>query len=166
MKRRAALCLAAVLLSWGVSFAAAPPSLGPMLGARVWLNGRATADGLRGKVVLVDVFTVDCYNCRNVTPNLRSLNASERGRVAIVGIHTPETRYERERSHVVDSLRELGITWPVALDNDSVLWNAYGVQYWPTQLIFDRKGKLRKTVVGDSQDDVVNETIRMLLAER
>jgi hypothetical protein len=112
------------------------------------------------------VFTVDCYNCRNVTPNLRRLNASERDRVAIVGIHTPETRYERDRPHVVDSLRELGITWPVAVDDDNALWNAYGVEYWPTQLIFDRKGHLRRSVVGDSQDDLVNGTIRTLLAEK
>jgi thiol-disulfide isomerase/thioredoxin len=164
--RSAVLALLAALVAGSSGASAAPtPTLAPVLAATSWLNGRAAEGELRGKVVLVDVFAVDCYNCKNVTPNLRKLSETERGKVAIVGVHTPETRFERDRSHVVSSLRELGITWPVALDNDSAIWTAYGVEYWPTQLIFDRKGHLRKTVIGDSQDDVVNDAIRKLLAE-
>jgi len=53
----------------------------------------------------------------------------------------------------------------VAIDNDHVLWNAYNTEYWPTQLIFDKHGTLRKTIVGDSQDDLVDTTIAQLLAE-
>jgi thiol-disulfide isomerase/thioredoxin len=141
-------------------------SLAPVLAASNWLNGHPTADSLRGKVVLVDVFTFGCYNCQNVTPNLRKLHASESGGLAIVGIHSPETSYEHDRSHVVEALRAQGITWPVAIDNDMALWRSYGIEYWPTQLIFDRKGHLRKTVIGDSQDDAVDETIHTLLAEK
>ena len=160
----AAACL--VVLSFtGVAQAAGHPSLAPVLAASPWLNGRPSRESLRGKVVLVDVFTVDCVNCRNVTPNLRHLSESQRGKLAIIGVHTPETPVERERSHVVASLRELGITWPVALDDASALWNTYGVEAWPTQLIFDRKGHLRKTIVGDSQEDAVNATVAALLAE-
>jgi thiol-disulfide isomerase/thioredoxin len=158
--------VAIALLLGAAPAAASQTSLAPLVAATTWLNGRPSADDLRGKVVLIDVFTVDCYNCKNVTPNLRSLSETERGQLAIVGVHTPETRYERDRAHVVGSLKDLGITWPVAIDDDSALWNAYGVQYWPTQLIFDRKGHLRKTVIGDSQDDVVNAEIRTLLAEK
>jgi thiol-disulfide isomerase/thioredoxin len=140
-------------------------TLAPVLAASNWLNGRPSADSLRGKVVLVDVFTFGCYNCKNVTPNLRKLHASEAGKVAIVGIHSPETSYEHDRSNVVEALRAQGITWPVAIDNDMALWRSYGIEYWPTQLIFDRKGHLRKTVIGDSQDALVDETIQTLLAE-
>lgn len=53
----------------------------------------------------------------------------------------------------------------MAIDNDHVLWNAYNTEYWPTQLIFDKHGTLRKTIVGDSQDDLVDTTIAQLLAE-
>jgi peroxiredoxin len=142
-------------------------SLQPVLAARDWLNGAVTAESLAGKVVVLDVFTVDCYNCQNVVPALRSLYAHERNRgLAIVGIHSPETPAERERSYVARSLRRQGIVWPVAVDNRFALWNDYGVSAWPTQLFFDRHGRLRQTVVGDSQDAVVNATVEELLAEK
>ncbi|MGH7728440.1 MAG: redoxin family protein [Vulcanimicrobiaceae bacterium] len=139
-------------------------TLAPLLQARDWLNGRPDAASLAGKPVLVDVFTFDCINCKNVVPNLRRLHARSDGAFAIVGVHTPETPYERIRSNVVAHLAEQGITWPVALDNDERIWNAYGITAWPTQLFFDRRGKLQATVVGDSQDDTVDATLRRLLA--
>ena len=141
-------------------------SLATVLGARDWLNGRPDAAGLRGKVVLVDVFTFDCYNCKNITPNLRALHRrpSTDGLV-ILGIHSPETAWEHDRAQVVSHLATLGVTWPVALDNSFALWRAYGIEYWPTQLLFDRRGKLRDVIIGDSQDAVVNAKIATLLRE-
>ena len=141
-------------------------ALTALFAATSWLNGTPTAETLRGKVVLVDVFTFDCINCKNVTPNLRKLNAAHRGELAIVGVHAPETPYERARTNVVPNLQHQGIVWPVAIDNDFKLWRAFGVEAWPTQLIFDRRGVLRKTVVGDSQDQLVDATIERLLAEK
>jgi thiol-disulfide isomerase/thioredoxin len=143
------------------------PTLAPLLAASEgWLNGTATPASLAGKVVLVDVFTFGCYNCKNITPNLRALYRRDSGDLAIVGIHSPETPYEKDRSNVVANLKTLGIVWPVALDNSFDLWRAYGVEYWPTQLIFDRHGRLRKTVIGDSQDELVDRTIAQLIAEK
>lgn len=142
------------------------PSLNTLATARTWLNGAPSRAALHGKVVLVDVFTVDCINCKNITPNLRKLARTERSRdLAIVGIHSPETPAERDRAAVIAQLREQGITWPVALDNDFTLWKAYHIEYWPTQLIFDRRGQLRKVVIGDSQDATVDATIDALLKE-
>ena len=147
--------------------APANASLQPVLAAQDWLNGRATAGSLSGKVVVLDVFTVDCYNCQNVVPLLRSLYAADiRRGLAIVGVHAPETPAERQRSYVAESLRRQGIVWPVAIDNAFSLWSDYGVSAWPTQLFFDRQGRLRKTVVGDSQDAVVRATVEDLLAEK
>jgi thiol-disulfide isomerase/thioredoxin len=140
-------------------------SLDTLLSAGNWLNGTPTHDSIRGKVVLVDVFTFDCYNCKNITPNLRTLSKEKRDGLAIVGIHTPETSIERDHDQVVQHLRTLGVTWPVAVDNSYALWKAYNVEYWPTQMIFDRRGKLRKVVIGDSQDQTVNDTINALLRE-
>jgi thiol-disulfide isomerase/thioredoxin len=145
--------------------AAQPVTLAPLFAASGgWLNGTPTPQSLAGKVVVVDVFTVDCINCQNVTPNLRKLNSSEPG-VRVIGVHTPETRYEKDRTTVVASLKRLGVVWPVAIDNDSKLWNAYGVVAWPTELIFDRHGHLRKTVIGDSQDAELDAAVTELLAE-
>jgi thiol-disulfide isomerase/thioredoxin len=165
MMRRLVLLGAAALALGGVASAAPSQSLSTVLGAPVWLNGHPKAADLRGKVVLLDVFTVDCDNCKNVTPNLQHVDATEKGKVVVIGIHSPETGAEKDRKYVVNSLAALGVTWPVAVDNDMKLWNAYGIGGWPTEMIFDRHGHLRKTVVGDSQDDIVNSEIDALLHE-
>ena len=163
---RAAFVAAAVAAAALPGTAAAQPTLAalPLHSAGAWLNGPPAA--LRGKVVVVDVFTFGCINCKNVVPNLRALQAKHAAGLAIIGIHSPETSYERDRANVVTNLRAQGITWPVAVDNDFALWRAYGVEYWPTQLVFDRKGVLRKTVIGDSQDGELDAVIETLLAER
>ena len=161
-----ALVLASALLPQLAS-AQEKDGLGPVFAASEgWINGPASPAALRGKVVVVDVFTFGCYNCKNVLPNLRAIDRQHAADVAVVGIHSPETPYEKNRANVVDNLRAQGITWPVALDNSFALWNAYGVSAWPTQLFFDRRGHLRKTIVGDSQDDDVRSTVAELLAEK
>ena len=155
-----------VLFAATASAVRAAPSLAPAVSAADWLNGRPTAGDLRGRVVIVDVFTFDCVNCKHVVPALRSLYGSTSRRdLAIVGIHSPETDYEKDRGNVVRNLAAQRITWPVAIDNTFALWRAYGIEYWPTQLIFDRRGILRKTVVGEGQDDVVRATVKALIAE-
>ncbi|MGA2759312.1 MAG: redoxin domain-containing protein [Candidatus Cybelea sp.] len=129
-----------------------------------WINGPVSAADLQGKVVVLDVFTVDCYNCQNVVPALRTLYSQDRARgLRVIGIHSPETPAERSRPYVEQSLARQGIVWPVVIDNDFALWHAYNVQAWPTQLIFDRHGELRKVVVGDSQDREVREEVESLL---
>lgn len=166
LTRRSALLLAgAFLVPRRVAAESGARTLEPILSYGDWLGTRPTAESLAGRVVLVDVFTFGCYNCANVTPNLRTLHRTKpSSEFAIIGVHTPETPYERERANVVAGLKHLGITWPVAIDNDSRLWNDYGIEYWPTQLIFDRSGRLHRTIIGDSQDSIVDSTIAKLLA--
>jgi len=145
----------------------ASAELATVMAARDWIGTPATPADVRGNVVVLDVFTVDCYNCQNVVPTLRDLYAHDRSRgLRVVGIHSPETPAERERAYVVRSLAQQGITWPVAVDNSFALWRAYGISAWPTQIFFDRRGRLRRVVVGDSQDAQVRATVDMLLAER
>lgn len=142
-------------------------SLSRLLAAPNWLNGRPTAAEVRGKVVLLDFYTFECYNCKNVQPNLRALYKQlPRTELVILSVHSPETTFEHDRHALIDSFGEQGVVWPVAVDNDFSIWNAYGVSAWPTQMIFDRRGTLRKTVVGDSQDAVVDDTVKRLLAEK
>jgi len=162
-------CRLAVLAGVVVTLVAAAgsgsaPALSRLNGAADWINGRVRAQDLAGYVVVVDVFTVDCSNCQNVVPTLRSLYAKDRVRgLRIVGVHSPETPAERSRAYVEQSLSRQGIGWPVAIDDDFSLWRAFGVQAWPTELFFDRRGELRKIVVGDSQDDAVRATVESLL---
>jgi thiol-disulfide isomerase/thioredoxin len=163
----AAALTATIMLGAGTAAgpATASPTLAPLISHSDWLAARPTESDLRGRVVLVDIFTFGCFNCKNVTPNLRALYRRHDDRLAIIGIHTPETPYESDRKNVVANLASLGIVWPVAIDNDRALWNAYDTEYWPTQLIFDKHGTLRKTIVGDSQDQDVDDTVTKLLAE-
>jgi thiol-disulfide isomerase/thioredoxin len=151
----------------GVKAEAAGASLAPVLAAPDWLNGRLTHADVAGKVVIVDVFTFDCINCKHVIPNLQRLHAQlPAADFAIVGVHAPETPEERQRTNVVRELARQGIVWPVALDNSFVVWKALDNEYWPTQYIFDRRGTLRRTVVGEGQDDEVTSTVRALIAEK
>jgi thiol-disulfide isomerase/thioredoxin len=167
----AALAAAFIAGPAGGAASAAPAPAGTTLApvyaaTQGWLNGKLTPAETAGKVVIVDVFTFDCYNCKNVVPNLRALNAKQAGDLVIVGIHSPETPFETNRANVVANLKTQGITWPVAIDNSFAIWHAYGVDAWPTQLFFDRTGKLRATIVGDSQDDAVDRIVQKLLAEK
>lgn len=146
--------------------AAASVSLSTLFGASNWIGGKPSQADLRGRVVLVDVFTFDCINCKHVVPELRKLNGTlPRSDFRIVGIHSPETRYEHDVPAAAQNFTLQGITWPVAIDNDFALWHAYGLEYWPTQLIFDRRGVLRKTIIGEGQDALVERTVRQLMSE-
>lgn len=162
--RSLTLVAAAFALALSLPVRATPTTLGALNSVSGWMNGRVTGADLAGHVVVIDIFTVDCSNCQNVVPTLRSLYANDRSRgLRIVGIHAPETPAERSRSYVEASLARQGIQWPVAVDNDFALWRAYGANAWPTELFFDRHGRLRKTIVGDSQDDDVRATVASLL---
>jgi thiol-disulfide isomerase/thioredoxin len=142
----------------------APAPLSRLDGAADWINGRVSGLDLSGKVVVLDVFTVDCSNCQNVVPTLRQLYTKDRARgLRVVGIHAPETPAERSRPYVEQSLARQGIIWPVAVDNGFALWQAYNVQEWPTELFYDRHGRLRKVIVGDGQDEDVRATAESLL---
>jgi len=146
---------------------AASLAFAPLLHAASWIGAPPSSQSLQNKVVIVDVFTFDCINCKHVVPELRKLHATlPASDFAIVGIHSPETPYERDRANVVQNLAAQGITWPVAIDNDFAIWHAYNIEYWPTQLIFDRRGHLRKTFIGEGQDNAIAATVRDLLNER
>ena len=145
---------------------AAATSLAPVLGATPWANAPGPPH-VAGRVTIVDVFTFSCINCKHVTPELRKLRgAFGPSELAIVGVHAPELPEERVHANVVQALRDQDITWPVVYDDNFAVWNAYGVNAWPTQLVFDRHGKLRATYVGEGYDAQLERTVRALVAEK
>jgi cytochrome c biogenesis protein CcdA/thiol-disulfide isomerase/thioredoxin len=120
--------------------------------------------GLRGKVVLVDFWTYSCINCLRTLPHLRALYAAYHKRgLEIVGVHTPEFAFEHELGNVRKATHDLGVTWPVALDNDYATWNAYSNEYWPAEYFVDRNGRVRRAHFGEGEYDVAERTIRRLL---
>jgi thiol-disulfide isomerase/thioredoxin len=138
----------------------------PVLSASTWANA-AGPPATQGRVTIVDVFTYGCINCRHVTPELQRLRRAYAPHdLAIIGVHAPETPEERVHENVVRALHEQEIAWPVVFDDGFQIWNAYGVSAWPTQLVFDRAGRLRKTYVGEGYDAELERTVRTLVAER
>lgn len=163
-----AMTFATLALTLGCSApSVASVPLDPLLRATDWLNGRPAASALAHRVVIVDVFTYDCANCQHVIPELRAVYAhTRRSDVAIVGIHSPENPYEQVRVNVIRNLKVQGILWPVAIDNDLRLWDAFKVNAWPTQLVYDRHGRLAQVFVGEGYDADLSALVKRLVAER
>ena len=150
---------------------AALPDYGPapeFQGIAHWLNTPGdkplTLASLRGKVVLVDFWTYSCINCLRTLPHLRSWYAAYHSKgLEIVGVHTPEFAFEHELGNVRTAINDLGVTWPVALDNAYATWNAYSNQYWPAEYLIDRRGHVRRAHFGEGEYNQSEQTIRRLL---
>jgi thiol-disulfide isomerase/thioredoxin len=136
-------------------------------GAVSWLNSPAlTAEGLRGKVVLVDFWTYSCINCVRTFPYLRTWyeRYKDHGFV-IVGVHSPEFAFEKDENNVRRAVREFRIEYPVALDNDYAIWQAFNNQYWPAHYFIDAQGRIRGHHFGEGNYEESEQLIRTLLAE-
>ena len=136
-------------------------------GITAWLNSKPlTMAGLRGKVVLVDFWTYSCINCLRTLPHLEAwdMRYSKAGLV-IVGVHTPEFAFEHVVSNVSKATRELGVHYPVAIDNGYRTWDAYQNDAWPAEYLIDRTGRVREIKKGEGDYDGTERTIRQLLGE-
>src|SRR5262249_13920162 len=130
-----------------------------------WLNTPGerplTMRSLRGKVVLIDFWTYSCINCLRTLPYLESwYRTYAKDGFVIVGVHTPEFAFEHVLSNVRSNAHDLGVRYPVALDNDYSTWNAYGNQYWPAEYLIDRRGDVRHTHFGEGEYDQTEKYIR------
>lgn len=134
-----------------------------------WFNtgGKAlTIEGLRGKVVAVEMWTAGCYNCRNVIPYLKRWHATYHDQgLVIVGVHSPEFSYERSEQYVRDSVAKLGIRYAVVMDNNFRIWRAYNNVYWPTIYLVDKTGAIRYRHVGEGAYGETERMIQDLLKE-
>ena len=137
-------------------------------GATEWINSAAlTPESLRGKVVLVDFWTFECYNCLNALPHVKELYAKYKARgFVVVGVHTPEFARERVPENVRREVAKLGITYPVVIDNDNRIWNAFHNQYWPAAYFADATGRLRFHHFGEGRYEEQDKVVAKLLAER
>ena len=142
-------------------------TLPPLTGATLWLNSPPlTAEGLRGKVVLVDFWTYSCINCLRTLPHVRAW--AERYKDAglvVIGVHAPEFAFEKDPDNVRRAVRDLGISYPVALDNDYALWRAFANRYWPAHYFVDAQGRIRFHHFGEGDEERSEAVIRQLLAE-
>jgi len=170
-------CLAAVLAVAGCggsvpAMSAEAPEFTHHAAAE-WLNSPPLrlAD-LRGEVVLVEVWTFDCYNCRNTLPWLKAIHSEYEAKgLRVVGVHTPELPQERVPDNVRAAVKELGVTWPVMLDADFSYWRALNNRYWPAFYLVGRDGRIALAAFGElhrgtERGDRMESRIRELLATR
>jgi len=136
-------------------------------GATAWINSPPlTPATLRGKVVLVDFWTFECYNCLNALPHVKELEAKYRDQgLVVIGVHTPEFPQERDEANVREAVRRLGVTYPVVMDNAYQIWNRFGNEYWPAAYYIDHTGKIRFHHFGEGLYDEQDQVVQQLLAE-
>ena len=141
--------------------------LPPLDGLGPWFNSKPLdLQQLKGKVVLIDFWTYSCINCIRALPYVKAWDAKYRkDGLVIIGVHAPEFAFEREPANVARAIKDLGVTYPVALDNGYVLWNALHNQYWPAHYFVDAKGRIRYFHHGEGKYELSERVIRQLLAE-
>jgi cytochrome c biogenesis protein CcdA/thiol-disulfide isomerase/thioredoxin len=132
-----------------------------------WFNSKPlTLSALKGRVVLVDFWTYTCINCIRTLPYLVAWDKAYRDKgLTIVGVHSPEFTFERNAANVERALRQNGITYPVAQDNELATWSAWGNQYWPAKYLIDAQGHVRYAHFGEGEYDKTEAAIRELLKE-
>lgn len=137
------------------------------VGITNWINSEPLSiKDLRGKVVLVDVWTYTCVNCIRTFQFVKDWHAkyADDG-LLIVGLHAPEFEFEKEIENVAQASADNGIVWPVAQDNDMLTWSAYGNRFWPAKYLVDRDGLVRYTHFGEGSYGETENIIREILLE-
>jgi len=137
----------------------------PPLRARGWLNTEGfDRAALESRVVLFDFWTYSSVNCQRTIPWLRSwYERYGPDGLVIVGVHSPEFTFERDHANVARASEELGVTWPVALDDGRDIWDAFENRYWPAMYVFDRDSRLRFTHFGEGAYERTEDVLRALL---
>ena len=136
-------------------------------GIASWINSEPiTFEEQRGKVVLVDFWTYTCVNCIRTLPFLKAWHEkyADKGLV-IVGVHTPEFDFEKDRDNVIEATEGFGLKWPIAQDNDFKTWRAFDNRYWPAKYLVDKDGYIRYTHFGEGAYEETELWIRGLLEE-
>lgn len=126
-----------------------------------------TLEELRGKVVILEVWTYSCINCQRTIPYLKDWYEKYHDQgLEIVGLHTPEFAFEKLQSNVEAAVKNFGIKYPVVLDNDYSTWNDYGNKYWPRKYLIDIDGYIIYDHIGEGAYEETEKEIQKALAER
>ena len=139
----------------------------PLSGATGWLNSQPlTAADLRGKVVLVDVWTYTCINWLRSLPYVRKWAEKYKDQgLMVIGVHTPEFRFEKDVDNVRRAVKDRKIDFPVAIDNDYAIWRAFDNHYWPALYVIDAQGRIRHHQFGEGGYESSERIIQQLLGE-
>ncbi|HKV55997.1 MAG TPA: redoxin family protein [Candidatus Binataceae bacterium] len=139
----------------------------PPISAKVWFNSAPlTAAQLHGKVVLIDFWEYTCINCIRTFPYLRRWNElyAPAG-LLIIGVHTPEFEFAKNPANVANAVKRFGFTFPVAVDSDYTIWNAFHNVAWPADYLIDKDGRIAYMHLGEGDYGDTELEIRKLLKE-
>ena len=138
-----------------------------LTGATGWLNTQPlTPVGLRGKVVLISVWTYTCINSLRPLPYVRAWAEKYKNQgLVVIGVHTPEFGFEHDVTNVRRAVQELRIEYPIALDNNYAIWKAFSNEYWPAFYVIDAQGRIRHHQFGEGEYAQAERVIQKLLAE-
>jgi thiol-disulfide isomerase/thioredoxin len=141
--------------------------LASFAGATGWLNSEPlTPEELRGRVVLVDFWTYTCVNWLRTLPYVRAWAAKYKDAgLTVVGVHTPEFGFERNVDNIVAQSRNFEVTYPVAIDSEYGVWNAFANHYWPAVYIADAEGRIRYHHFGEGEYAMTEMVIQQLLLD-
>ena len=139
-----------------------------LAGITAWLHTPGdrplTLAGLRGKVVLLDFWTYSCINCQRTLPHLEGWYRRYGGDgLVVIGVHTPEFAFEHVVANVASASRQLGVGYPVAVDDGYDTWNAYQNEYWPAEYLIDSTGEVRHVHLAEGEYALTESLIRRLL---
>ena len=140
------------------------PSLG---GATGWLNSPPlTAAGLRGKIVLIDVWTYTCINWLRSLPYVRAWAEKYKNQaLVVIGVHAPEFAFEKNIDNVRRAAKDMRVDYPIAIDNNYAIWRALKNEYWPALYFVDTQGRIRHHHFGEGEYEQSEMVIQQLLAE-
>ena len=135
--------------------------------ATVWLNSTPlTTDGLRGKVVAIDFWTYTCINWLRTLPYIRAWHEKYRDHgLVVIGVHTPEFPFEHDLENMRRAVKDMRVTYPVVVDNDYAIWEAFDNHYWPALYLVDAEGRIRYRRFGEGDYDEAERVIQRLLFE-
>jgi thiol-disulfide isomerase/thioredoxin len=167
---RVALTMAAAQLGlFGTAEANGPDAreLAALGRATAWLNSPPlTAAGLRGKVVLIDFWTYTCINWLRSLPYVRAWAETYKDHgLVVIGVHAPEFAFEKDLDQVRRAAKDLTVGYPIAIDNDHAIWQAFNNQYWPALYFVDTQGRVRHHHFGEGEYERSERVIQQLLAE-
>src|SRR4051794_18561049 len=142
-------------------------NLPSLAGASGWLNSPPlTAESLRGKVVLVNIWTYSCINSLRPMPYLRAWAEKYRDAgLIVIGVHSPEFEFEKRSANVQWATKAYHVEFPVAVDSNFGVWRAFNNEYWPAFYFVDAQGRIRHHRFSEGEYDKAEKVIQQLLAE-
>jgi len=140
--------------------------------ANEWINSEPlTVQELKGKVVLIDMWTFDCWNCYRSFPWLNALEEKyQKSGLQIIGVHTPEFEHEKIRANIEAKVKKFKLHHPIMIDNDFSYWRALNNRYWPAYYLVNQEGNIvyshiGETHQGDRKALAMENIIKQLLAK-